>query len=436
MIRIDISNLCKLKTDALTNKELFTKPSNIKKLLEKVKARKQGFYSVIEEKETLKKILSYAKTHSGKYKNITVLGIGGSALGTICLHRSLQHLFYNELPRQNNLPAFHVLDNIDPALISNFEDLIDLRTTLFIVVTKSGSTPETLAQYFHFAEKIHKHKLNPAQHCIFIIGTNTNKLQEIAQKNKIQIFEIPKNVGGRFSVLTAVGLLPAALTGIKVKELLKGAQDMKKSFFSLKNKSNLPYLIARIQYLLLKKGKTINVLMPYSQKLNSFSDWYRQLLAESIGKKGLGITPVNALGATDQHSQNQLYNEGPNDKLFMFIKVAKPQPDLTICDSNHEQDPAYFNGLTFGKLLETEMQGTIQALTANNRPNITIEITKVDEYNLGQLFMLFESATAFLGEMLGINAYNQPGVERSKQITKELLTNNNGKKHFTSIRRT
>jgi len=432
MIKIDISNLIKVKNDGLSNKELSAKPSTLKGLLENVKARRQGFYSVIEDKAAISKIHSYARRQYGKYRNIVVLGIGGSALGTICLHNSLRHLFHNELPRRNNLPALHVLDNIDPALIADFEDLIDLKSTLFIVVTKSGSTPETLSQYFHFAEKIRNAKMDQVEHFVFITGNNNGTLRKIAQKTGIVVFDIPENVGGRFSVLSAVGLLPAALTGINVNNLIKGAQDIKKSFFSTNDETNLPYIIARTQYLLLKKGKSINVLMPYSQKLISFADWYRQLLAESIGKKGIGITPVSALGVTDQHSQNQLYNEGPNDKLFMFIKVVKPGPDLKIKTADNTPDIEYLNGLTFEKLLETEMEGTIGALTENDRPNITIEIPKVDEYNLGGLFMLFEGATAFLGEMLGINAYDQPGVERSKQITRELLTKKNGKNHTTS----
>jgi glucose-6-phosphate isomerase len=427
MIKIDLINLMKVGSrHGLSGKDLFAKPCDIKKLLEKFGSRKQGFHQVLDDRDTVERIKAFAAETRGRYKDIMVLGIGGSALGTICLQQSLKHLYVNELAKQDEYPKLHVLDNIDPALIADAESVINVKSTLFIVITKSGSTPETLAQFIYFLDKVKRAKLDPGKHFVIVTDKPDRKtpgpLRGFAKKYGIKTFDIPGNVGGRFSVLTAVGLLPAALIGIDIARLLEGATKMRKSFLSEDCKSNLPWQIASVQYLMLKKGKTINVMMPYSQKLIRFADWYRQLLAESIGKKGMGITPVSALGVTDQHSQNQLYNDGPNDKLFIFMKVLTPGPELVIKPDAAQPELSYLKNLTFGRLLETEMKGTIGALTEKNRPNLTVEIPEVDEFHLGGLFMLFEAATAFLGEMLDINAYNQPGVERSKEITKKLLT--------------
>lgn len=428
MITLNTENLSKISPKhGLSAQELENATNLIAGYLEKIHEKKQGFYSVIDDKKTVEDIKKFAKRAESKFDEIIVLGIGGSALGTICLQQSLKHLFENERASAvRKHPRLHVVDNIDPALITSIEDIIDYQKTLFIIVTKSGTTPETLAQYYYYRQRLEKEGLKADEHFVFITDPEQGTLREIARKENMPAFDVPENVGGRFSVLTAVGLLPAALIGITIDKLLAGAQKMRDTFLSGLNKNfeqNLPFQLAAIQYLLCQKGKNINVLFPYSQKLIRFADWYRQLLAESIGKalnkKGekvnVGITPLNALGVTDQHSQSQLYNEGPNDKLLIFLQVANLGPEIKI--------PQLHGGISFNKLMQTEMQGTIESLTKNDRPNITITIPAVDEESLGQLFMLFEGATAFLGEFFGINAFDQPGVELSKQITKELLSN-------------
>lgn len=399
--------------------------------LEKIHAHKQGFYEILDDKKTPEKILKFAAQSKGKFSHIVVLGIGGSALGTICLQQSLKHLFENELST-TKFPKLYVLDNIDPTLLSQIEDVIDLKKTLFLVVTKSGGTPETLAQYFYFRNKTDSKKLDAKKHFVFITDPKKGLLRAIATKENIPSFEVPENVGGRFSVLTAVGLLPAAIIGIDIKKLLTGARNMRTKFLSKKPQENLPFQLAQTQFELYKQGKTITVLMPYSQKLIRLADWYRQLLAESIGKKldnqgkivHIGLTPINALGVTDQHSQLQLYNEGPNDKLFIFIEVENSGPTIKIpLPKTADSSLNFLKKVTFNQLLATEKRGTEQALTANHRPNLTIKIDKINENSLGELFMLFEGSIALLGEFFNINAYNQPGVELSKELTKKLLKN-------------
>jgi len=432
MLTFNTTNLHKVAVaHGLSKKELASTKKHLKPFLKQVHARGQGFYTVIDDMNVVKDIEAYAKKIQGKYTDVVVLGIGGSALGTICLQQSLGHLFENELTKRKT-PKLHVLDNIDPALILEIQDVIHLKKTLFIVVSKSGGTPEILSQYMYFRQLANKAKLPAKKHFVFITDPEKGLLRDIADAEQIPTFAVPDNVGGRFSVQTAVGLLPASLIGINIRKLLKGMQQMRDTFASEAVNENLPFQLASMQYLLDQKGKVMNVIMPYSQRLIRLADWYRQLLAESIGKAkndagetvNVGLTPINALGATDQHSQSQLYNEGPNDKFFMFIEVAKLAKNVAIPTLLPKQDEAAFlKGVSFNKLIATEKKATADSYTKNDRPNITIHIPEVNEQALGELFMLFEGATAFLGEFYGINAFDQPGVELSKQLTKKYLVN-------------
>lgn len=423
MLALHIKNLQEIDhKHGLNFADLESVKDRLPDYLTKIHQRKQGFYDIVDDLQIVEQIKSFAKINGKKFKEIIILGIGGSALGPICIEQSLTHLF-----KQSKL---RVVDNIDPTLIHELEEVTHFKDALFIVITKSGGTPETLAQYFYFNQKIKDLNLNPKDHFVFITDPEKGLLREIAREEGITTFDIPENVGGRFSVLSPVGLLPAALLDLNIEKLLEGARKQKQLFLSNNPEENIAFKLASIQYLLSKKGKSINVMMPYSQKLIRFADWYRQLLAESIGKKEdnngkvvhTGLTPVNALGATDQHSQSQLYNEGPNDKLFIFIDVMDfgvdikiPTPDLKNTEIN------YLQNISFKKLIHTEKKGTEDAYTHNDRPNISIKIDAVNEEALGELFMLFEGSMAFLGEFFNINAFDQPGVELSKNITKQLL---------------
>lgn len=427
MLSLDLTNIFAVGSHGMTKKQFRAQKKHLKKYLRDIQLRAQGFYTVVDDMATVRDIEQYAKDVRGKFDDVVVLGIGGSALGTICLRDTFSHLYadYTDAPR------LHVIDNIDPMMIEELEDVIDLKRTLFIVISKSGTTPEPMSAYFYFRKQLEQAKLDVTKHIVFVTDPERGVLREISWDDGIRTFDIPKNVGGRFSVLTPVGLLPAALIGIDIKKLLAGARDMRDVFFSRSFNKNAPYQLAMVQHFLnVKKGKTMNVMMPYANKLYPFANWYRQLLAESIGKKKnrkgkrvyTGITPVNALGATDQHSQSQLYNEGPHDKLIMFIAVEKLTKQIRIPNIHPKNKAiAYLKNTSFNELLDIERTATTASYTKNNRPNITITISKIDEYHLGQLFMLFEGATAFLGECYGIDAFNQPGVELSKKLTKEAL---------------
>lgn len=411
MIKIESKNLIDLKESDLTNINHL-----LEKYLDNIKKKDLGFFSLVEDKNLVKKVTETFLKFSNKYKNIVILGIGGSTLGGIFLKESLNHLFLK------TYPSLYFIDNIDPIIIEELKDVLDYNETLFIVISKSGTTPETLSQFYYYKDELEKRNMELNKHFIFITDPEKGHLREISKQYNIETLEIPQNVGGRFSVLSPVGLLPIKFLGNDIEQLLEGARSMKEKTLSSDPQTNLAFQIASIQYLLEQKGKTINVIMPYSQKLIKFADWYRQLLAESIGKKYdnnnqevyTGITPINALGVTDQHSQSQLYNEGPNDKFFIFIEVQNLVKEIKI--------PKHLDiDTTFNKLISTEKKATELSLTENKRPNITIKIDEINEHTLGELIMLFESSIAFLGEFYNINAFDQPGVERSKILTKELL---------------
>lgn len=431
MITLDLRNLFAVSAEhGISKQDIAAEKKNLITFRERIHAKKQGFYEIIDDVGMVKEIESYAKSVRGIYQHVVVLGIGGSSLGTICLRDALGHLFDADRA-ERKYPRLHVMDNVDPSMILELEDVIDYAQTLFIVVSKSGTTPEVLSQFMYFKNRLKKEKLPVASHMVFVTDPEKGLLRDVAEREGVRTFAIPPNVGGRFSVLTPVGLLPAALVGINIKKLMRGAKTMRDSFLTTAYTRNLPFQLATIQYLLEEeKGKSINVLMPYSQKLFRFADWYRQLLAESIGKARdlngnivhTGITPVNALGATDQHSQSQLYNEGPNDKFIIFLAVDTLAKTVKIPSLYKKDDrTAFLQGVTFNELIATEHRATADSYTENDRPNITVRINKVDEVALGELFMLFEGATAFLGEYYTINAFDQPGVERAKVLTKEYL---------------
>ena len=409
-------NLAKVSPkDGLTNLELETISTKFTEIYELAKSRQQGFWDLPDQ--NIDSILEFAKKTQGKFTDIVILGIGGSMLGPICLLGG----FEKETVGKN--PKVHCLDNIDSDQISLVESQINLEKTLFLVQTKSGTTPETLAQYFYFRSLVEKNDLDVKEHFVFITDPEVGYLRQVAIRENITSFAIPANVGGRFSVLSPVGLVIGALYGLNIAKILTGAKN------SLSEKAlKSSFDLACIQYLLSQKGKSINVLMPYSSRLRLLANWYTQLLSESIGKEynlkgqivNTGITPLPALGATDQHSQLQLFKEGVNDKLLIFINVLNKENSVLI-GQNLPDAFDYLNGKTFDDLLQAEFKGTVQSLTESSRPNVTLEIEKLDETSLGEIFMFFQVSVAFLGELLEINTFDQHGVERSKILTREFL---------------
>jgi len=429
MLKFDFSALEKIPAgDGVRPEERQKYDRQLADYIKLFRSRGQGFLDALDDRTTLKAIKNFTAGVKGQYQDIVVLGIGGSALGAKCLGQALRKLYENNSFK----PRLAVLDNIDPVMLAEFEHSVDFRHTLFLVITKSGSTAETLAQFLYFKSRVEARKLTWEKHFVLVTDPQKGLLRKLANETRgLPVFSVPENVGGRFSALTAVGLLPAALAGLNIEALLTGARKGREQSLKKKAADNPAWRLALSQYLLYKKDKKITVFWPYAQKLARLADWYGQLLAESIGKKvdrkghrvEAGITPVSAMGVTDQHSQNQLYNEGPNDKLFLFLGITNRAADLLIPrDKNwHPKELAYLENLSINKLFLKEMEGTFGALLKQGRPSIKIVMDTLNAENLGQLMVLLEMSVAYLGELLGIDAYDQPGVELSKQLTRSML---------------
>jgi len=383
--------------------------------------------------EVVKDILATAADIKEKYDNFVVLGIGGSALGPIAVQQALNHIYYNELPKEKRggCPRLYVMDNIDPERMSGLFDVIDVEKTAFNVITKSGSTSETMAQFLFIVDLLKK-KLgdNYKEHIIATTDREKGNLIKIAKKEGFKTYYIPAGVGGRFSELSPVGLLPAAVCGIDIEEMLAGAAYMDEIVSEPDVYKNPAYMAAVLQFIAMKSGKNISVMMPYADSLKYMADWYAQLWAESLGKKYdlkgnevyAGQTPVKALGVTDQHSQIQLYTEGPFDKVITFLGVGRYRTTVDI-PGGYEDIPAvsFLGGHTFNELIHAEQMATEYALLKAKRLNRTITLPEVNPFTVGQLLYFMEVETAFVGELLNINAFDQPGVEEGKNATYALL---------------
>lgn len=394
---------------------------------------KLGFIKLpYEQKAVVDDILAYVAEKEDQIENLVVLGIGGSALGMIALQKALNPFYYNEISAcRQNRPKLYVLDNVDPELIGEFLEWIDLKKSLVNVISKSGGTAETMAQFLIVKDRLEKELgAKMVEHLVFTTSSQTGNLIKIADKTKIKTFYIPEDVGGRFSVLSPVGLLPAAFVGINISELLAGAQYMDKICRQENLWHNPAFLNALLHYLAYQDGKIISVMMPYSSALKEMADWYAQLWAESLGKRvnrqqqtiNLGPTPVKALGATDQHSQLQLYIEGSYDKVVTFLEVENFRRSVPIPEDYPEiSGLAYLGGHTLNHLITVEKEATELALTKNQRLNCTLKIPEINPFTIGQLIQFFALSTAYAGELWNIDAFNQPGVELSKNYTYGIL---------------
>lgn len=431
-VRYDYTNML---SDAVGDRGV--KPDDLKKLSKKLPAMfrtlvKQrgkgtlGFMDLPTDENAVGAVMKLADSLAGRFENLVILGIGGSALGPIALKSALCHPLHNMLDRnaRGGKPRFFVLDNIDPDGIGAVLDYVKPEETLFNVITKSGGTAETISQLMIFYAAVSKALGDKAkEHFVATTDPEKGELRKMAGETGWQTLPVAPNVGGRFSVLTPVGLFPAAMLGIDVRQLLSGAAAMDRRSEAKSIEENPSLAFAALQYVLYKKRCNISILMPYSSALFDVADWYRQLWAESLGKKQsltgkeihVGPTPVKALGATDQHSQVQLYVEGPYDKSVTFIEVDKFNRSLAIPAALTQYDSAgYLAGRTMNELISAEKKGTEVALTAAGRPNGTLVVPEISAFTVGQMIYFFEMATAMSGALYGINAFDQPGVEAGK----------------------
>ena len=393
---------------------------------------KYGFPELPSQTSVAKAILRYAESVKGSYDTVCVIGIGGSALGGWALDCGLRGPHPVQGKHSVDFPRLVVLDNVDPDFVSAALDSMNPKRTLVVPIAKSGSTAETVATFLIVKEWLTNKVGKKANQKIAVVTSEgRGELKQLATQEKYETFHLPDNVGGRFSVLSAVGLLPAALIGLDIKGLMKGAAVMTQNCWQPDLDKNLALRSALHHYLIWTlKQKSIHVAFPYSNRLWGGAFWFRQLWAESLGKAksrqgqtvNIGQTPVAALGTTDQHSQVQLYMEGPNDKVYSFWTIAKRADSMRIPQVKTGFDSFdYLSGQTLGKLLDAEQRATAAALTANERPNCVYTLDRLDAAHLGAFLQMMEFQTAYMGEMLDIDAFDQEGVELGKKFTFALM---------------
>jgi glucose-6-phosphate isomerase len=376
------------------------------------------------------RVVAFARSVAGRYDDVVVLGIGGSSLGAIALRTALLPPAWNARTsaERGGRPRLHVLDNVDPRTIAGVLSLVALPRTIFVVISKSGGTIETLAQYLVVRERLASAGLDAAQHLAFVTDPAKGALRAIAGRDGIPVFDVPPNVGGRFSVLSPVGTLPAALCGIDVEALCAGAAVMRDATMGDELASNLAGLFATLQWRAHEQaGQGMHVMMPYSDALRDIAPWFVQLWAESLGKvdaDGLhvGPTPIASVGATDQHSQVQLFMEGPADKTVTFLRLEHPAEDVTIPRLEQgEKALAFLGGHTLGELLDVECRATASALARAGRPSMTLTLGAADAWHLGGLMMWLMQATILAGALYRVNPLDQPGVELGKRLANREL---------------
>ncbi|AIJ04881.1 glucose-6-phosphate isomerase [Methanocaldococcus bathoardescens] len=369
------------------------------KLMEKLDNGAVGFRDVIYNEN-----LDKYKFLNG-YKNVVVVGMGGSILGTMAIYYAISAF-------KNNA---YFIDNSDPEKTLSILKKVDLNESIIYIISKSGNTLETLVNYYLIKKRIEK--LNSFEGKIVFI-TNGGKLKREAEKNNYEILSIPENVPGRFSVFTAVGLAPLCSLGIDISKILKGAREMDKICQNEDILKNPALLNGVIHYLYDKKGKDISVVMSYIESLKCFGEWYIQLIGESLGKEGNGLTPLLSIGAKDQHSLLQLYMDGKKDKIITFIttKNYRLDEEIVFDDLNDEEISCMLSDI-----IKCEQEATEIALTNNGVPNVKITLDEINEMTMGALLYMYEMQVGFMGELYNVNSYNQPAVEEEKKICWELI---------------
>ena len=394
-----------------------------------------GFLELPYDSDGLGHAQELADRLEGRFENLVIIGIGGSALGARTLRDALLGPLWNERSNEERegRPRMYILDNVDPGAVLEVLEHLDLRRTLFNVVSKSGSTPETMALFLviegMLIEEVGTERA--AEHFVFTTDPEKGALRSIAEAEGIESLPIPGNVGGRYSVLSPVGLFPAALAGVDAAGLLSGAaraDEYCRTPMLQKNPAGLMATLLHTAHS--ESGASIHVMMPYSERLRSFSFWFQQLWAESLGKAHdrsgnivhTGPTPLPAVGVTDQHAQVQLFIEGPLDKVVIFLALTGARRDMKIGTHRASMSSAgYLGGHTVGQLMDAERRATAEALRRSGRANMTFEIECLDASTLGELFMLTSVATVYAGALYDVNPLDQPGVDLGKQLTFGLM---------------
>ncbi len=399
-------------------------------LHEKVKEEKEplGWLNLPSEydKKEVEKIKKIAKKIQSDSEILLVIGIGGSYLGARAVIEALTHTFYNYLPiDQRKTPQIlYVGNNLNPNYINDIIDLIGNKNLSINVISKSGTTTEPAIAFRIFRELLeNKYGLKEAKKRIYVT-TDQKKgaLKQIADEEKYTTFVIPENIGGRYSVLTPVGLLPIATAGIDIDKILEGARFAQEKYSDKNLKYNDCYKYAVARNILYKNEKNIEILVSYEPKLHYLIEWWKQLFAESEGKENKGIYPTGAEFTTDLHSLGQYIQQGRKNLFETVINIKEPITNIYINqDEDNLDELNYLVGKGLDYINKEAMEATISAHSDGNVPNIIIEMDKLDEYTLGHLLYFFELSCSVSGKLLGVNPFNQPGVEDYKNKMFELL---------------
>lgn len=394
-----------------------------------------GFLDLPRDHEAARKAAEAADAVAAVADDLLVLGIGGSALGSRALLAACGpvHAALRDRAGRGGRPRVFIADNVDPVGFGALLDLLEPKRTAVNVVSKSGETAETMAQWLIVREWLLRAVGERGLRERVVVTTDPEKgvLRELVRREGLRALDIPPSVGGRFSVLTSVGLFPAAVAGLDLADLQAGGAAMAARCATPDPWGNPAALLAAALYLAdTRLERNVVVMMPYADRLALTADWFAQLWAESLGKMRtrdgrpahVGQTPVRALGATDQHSQLQLYMEGPQDKVIVFLTVDQQPTDLSIPEAYPDIGAAsYLGGRSLGQLLAAEARGTEVALARAGRATAAIRFPAVTPHAMGEFFLLWELATAYAGGLYGVNPFDQPGVEASKQYAYGLL---------------
>lgn len=388
------------------------------------------------QEDSLPEIKALAQNLRNKYENFLVLGIGGSALGFRAVFQFLKGPFYNL--EKHAGPRIFVLDNLDPVVVKKLGELLDFSRTALIYTSKSGSTPETAACFIHFYRTYREAGGNP-EDLVIICDRRENGINRIAKNLGCHLLPIPGELPGRYSVLSSVGFLPAEISGIDSRELLNGARAVHRAIIAAPPEENAVFTLGASLFEHARRGRTIHVLFNYSSLLFEFGLWFMQLWAESLGKKlslageivNAGTTPLACLGATDQHSLLQLFKEGPDDKVYGFLKIARFPVEIPLTgEFPTETEYAYFAGHTLNEQLAIEQLATEMSLVRAGRPCYRITLADISPAALGALFYFYEALVVYSARLWRINPFDQPGVEEGKNITYSLL----GRKDYAGRR--
>ena len=428
MVKFDYSN------SSINDRMIFEFDSKVKennKWIEYNKNDEKEFLGWVDlpvnyDKDEFERIKKAAKKIQNDSDFLIVIGIGGSYLGARAVIEALTNCFYNMIPskRRKTPKILYAGNNLSPNYLHDLLELIAEKDISLNVISKSGTTTEPAIAFRILREAIEtKYGVEEAKKRIYVT-TDKEKgaLKTLADDEKYETFVIPDNVGGRFSVLTAVGLLPIATAGIDIDKLMKGAEDARGKYSDPDVKFNDCYKYAVIRNLLYNSGKTTEILANYEPQLHYMTEWWKQLYGESEGKDGKGLFPAGVDFTTDLHSMGQYIQDGKRNLIETVICVEEAKSNIVLAEDKENLDGLnYLAGKDLDYINKKAMEGTIEAHVTGNVPNMKITIDKLDEENLGHLIYFFEKACAMSGLILGVNPFNQPGVEEYKKNMFRLL---------------